>query len=69
MGQLVLDQRVIEDEKIGKAAVLGHGGGASGARGIDRDGSAHRRFPQSGWQADAPRRKFTERVPPEDTED
>jgi len=28
--QLVLDQRVIEDEKIGETAVLSHGGGTRG---------------------------------------
>ena len=39
--QLVLDQRVIEDEKIGKTAVLGHGGGAGGGK-RDRFGNRRR---------------------------
>ncbi|MGF6751030.1 hypothetical protein OKW36_006690 [Paraburkholderia sp. MM5482-R1] len=36
--QLVLDQRVIEDEEIGETAVLGHGGLARGGK-VDRFGA------------------------------
>jgi hypothetical protein len=40
VSQLVLDQRVIEDEKIGKAAVLFHGIRAvAAALGVDSGGS------------------------------
>ncbi|SIT40874.1 hypothetical protein BN2475_270146 [Paraburkholderia ribeironis] len=46
MRQLVLDEWVIEDEEIGKTAVLSHGGGARGGK---RDrfgiGSARRAAP------------------------